>query len=351
MDRAQLLTLTAPEMTVLVGGLRVLDANVGQSRHGVFTDRPGTLTNDFFVNLLDMGTEWRESASDGVFEGRDRATGKVKWTGTRVDLVFGVELPAPRPRRGLRLRRREGEVRARLRGRLGQGHEPRSLRPRLISMGWKSGAPAGDRRGPLRARTRIANKFVNVGTSCLDGRGGGRESMSHTLIPTTAKPDSTSTTTVPRSRSARRGSQRGQRESATVGGEARDAEGVGPCPPGHPRTAASADPVARLDHIGGGDWREVGLHLCRMPWGPAIADLSGRSLDRHALRKPLPRADAGGVWLPASVDPRQLPTVNRELSRRSGELATDEAHQERTIGLADRGELHSQLNRALGPAG
>jgi catalase-peroxidase len=88
-DRAQLLTLTAPEMTVLLGGLRVLDANVGQSRLGVFTDRPGTLTNDFFVNLLDMSTEWRESATAGVFEGRDRATGKLKWTGTRVDLVFG----------------------------------------------------------------------------------------------------------------------------------------------------------------------------------------------------------------------------------------------------------------------
>ncbi len=88
-DRAQLLTLTAPEMTVLVGGLRVLDANVGQLRHGVFTDRPGNLTNDFFVHLLDMGTEWKESATKGVYEGRERATGKLKWTGTRVDLVFG----------------------------------------------------------------------------------------------------------------------------------------------------------------------------------------------------------------------------------------------------------------------
>jgi len=88
-DRAQLLTLTAPEMTVLVGGLRVLGANVGQSAHGVFTKQPGTLTNDFFVNLLDMGTEWKPSSSDGVYEGRDRATGDVKWTGTRVDLVFG----------------------------------------------------------------------------------------------------------------------------------------------------------------------------------------------------------------------------------------------------------------------
>jgi catalase-peroxidase len=89
-DRAQLLTLTAPEMTALLGGLRVLNANVGGSPHGVFTGRPGTLTNDFFVNLLDMGTEWK-SVSDAadVFEGRDRATGAVKWTGTRADLVFG----------------------------------------------------------------------------------------------------------------------------------------------------------------------------------------------------------------------------------------------------------------------
>ena len=89
-DKAQLLTLTAPEMTALVGGMRVLNANFGQSRHGVFTDRPETLTNDFFVNLLDMNTEWKPtSKNEDVFEGRDRATGKRKWTGTRVDLVFG----------------------------------------------------------------------------------------------------------------------------------------------------------------------------------------------------------------------------------------------------------------------
>ncbi len=88
-DRAQLLGLTAPEMTVLVGGLRVLGANHGGSAHGVFTDRPGALTNDFFVNLLDMGTEWKPARSAGVYEGRDRATGKRKWTGTRADLVFG----------------------------------------------------------------------------------------------------------------------------------------------------------------------------------------------------------------------------------------------------------------------
>jgi catalase-peroxidase len=89
-DRASLLTLTAPEMTVLVGGMRALGANVGQSKHGVFTNRPDTLTNDFFVNLLDMGTKWQKSAaSEGVLEGRDRATGELKWTGTVVDLVFG----------------------------------------------------------------------------------------------------------------------------------------------------------------------------------------------------------------------------------------------------------------------
>ena len=89
-DRAQLLTLTAPEMTVLIGGMRVLNANFGQAKHGVFTNRPEVLTNDFFVNLLDMNTKWEPaSASEGVYEGRDRVTGKTKWTGTRVDLVFG----------------------------------------------------------------------------------------------------------------------------------------------------------------------------------------------------------------------------------------------------------------------
>ena len=89
-DRAQLLTLTAPEMTVLVGGMRVLNANFGQSQHGVFTKRPETLSNDFFVNLLDMSTTWKATSEDeDVFEGHDRTTGKLKWTGTRVDLIFG----------------------------------------------------------------------------------------------------------------------------------------------------------------------------------------------------------------------------------------------------------------------
>lgn len=90
LDRAQLLTLTGPELTVLIGGMRVLNTNYGQSKHGVFTKRPETLTNDFFVNLLDMNTKWQASTtSEGVFEGRDRKTGQVKWTGTRVDLIFG----------------------------------------------------------------------------------------------------------------------------------------------------------------------------------------------------------------------------------------------------------------------
>jgi len=88
-DRANLLTLTVPEMSVLVGGLRTLDANAGGTRHGVFTSRPGALTNDFFVNLLDMSTVWSKSADAGLYEGRDRKSGQVKWTATPVDLLFG----------------------------------------------------------------------------------------------------------------------------------------------------------------------------------------------------------------------------------------------------------------------
>ncbi|HEU0147399.1 MAG TPA: peroxidase family protein, partial [Bradyrhizobium sp.] len=88
-DKAQLLTLSAPEMTVLVGGLRALNANYNQSKHGIFTDKPETLTNDFFVNLLDMGVEWTPSSTEGVYEGKERASGQTKWTATRVDLVFG----------------------------------------------------------------------------------------------------------------------------------------------------------------------------------------------------------------------------------------------------------------------
>ncbi len=129
-DKAQLLTLTAPEMTVLVGGMRVLNTNVGQSQHGVFTKRPETLTNDFFVNLLDMGTEWKPvSNDDDVFEGRDRKTGELKWTGTRVDLVFGSNSQLRAIAEVYAQRRRAGEVRQRLRRGLEQGDEPRPLRP------------------------------------------------------------------------------------------------------------------------------------------------------------------------------------------------------------------------------
>ena len=133
-DRAQLLTLTAPEMTVLVGGLRVLGANAGKSTHGVFTKRPETLTNDFFVNLLDMGTQWQPTAgSEGVYEGRDRKTKEVKWTGTRVDLIFGSHSQLRALAEVYASARFEGEVREGLRGGVGQGDGPRSLRPRLIS--------------------------------------------------------------------------------------------------------------------------------------------------------------------------------------------------------------------------
>ena len=127
------LSLSAPEMTVLVGGMRALNANHGRAAHGVFTDRPETLTNDFFVNLLDMGTEWKTSAAaENVYEGRDprHRRGQVDRDRGRPRLRF--ELPAPRHRRGLRVRRLRGEVRDRLRRGVGQGHEPRPLRPRLI---------------------------------------------------------------------------------------------------------------------------------------------------------------------------------------------------------------------------
>ena len=131
-DRAQLLTLTAPEMTVLVGGLRVLGANVGKSTHGVFTKRPGTLTNDFFVNLLDMSTQWQPSAgSEGVYEGRDRKTNEVRWTGTRADLIFGSHSQLRALAEVYAMRRCEGEVCQGLRDGVDQGDEPRSLRSRL----------------------------------------------------------------------------------------------------------------------------------------------------------------------------------------------------------------------------
>ena len=147
LDRANLLTLTAREMTVLVGGMRVLDANFGRAAEGVFTDRKGTLTNDFFVNLLDMNTEWKPSVnSENVYEGRDRRTGEVTRTATAVDLVFGSSSATSGDRRGLRVRRFRATVRARLRGCMGQGDEPRSIRSRLIRSDLRSrGGVGGDR--------------------------------------------------------------------------------------------------------------------------------------------------------------------------------------------------------------
>ena len=115
----------------MVGGLRVLGANFGQSEHGVFTDRPGALTNDFFVNLLDMGTEWRKSsAGEHVYEGHDRRTGQVKWTGTAVDLVFGSNSQLRAIAEVYACDDAQPDVRARLRGGVGQGDESGSLRPR-----------------------------------------------------------------------------------------------------------------------------------------------------------------------------------------------------------------------------
>ena len=134
LDRAQLLTLTAPEMTVLIGGMRVLGANYGKSQHGVFTGRPGALTNDFFVNLLDMRTAWQPTAADAdVFEGRDRATGALEVDGYPRGSGLRLELPAPSFGRSLWVCGRPGEVRARLCSGLEQGDEPRPLRPRLIA--------------------------------------------------------------------------------------------------------------------------------------------------------------------------------------------------------------------------
>ena len=133
-DKASLLTLSAPEMTVLVGGLRVLGANYDGSDLGVLTARKGTLTNDFFVNLLDMGTIWQPvSEAEETFEGRDRVDGRDPLDGKPRRPGLRLELPAARHRRGLRERRRAGEVRARLRRRLGQGHDARSVRPHARS--------------------------------------------------------------------------------------------------------------------------------------------------------------------------------------------------------------------------
>ena len=134
-DRASLLNLTAPEMTALVGGLRVLGANAGGAAHGALTSRPGVLSNDFFTNLLDMGTVWGGSSAEHVYEGKSRATGAVTWTATAVDLVFGSNSVLRAVAEVYAAGDGRIEVRGRLRGRLDQGHERRPLRPGLVSPG------------------------------------------------------------------------------------------------------------------------------------------------------------------------------------------------------------------------
>ncbi len=156
-DRANLLTLSPPELTVLVGGLRALNANVGQSRHGVFTGRPGTLTNDFFVNLLDMRTKWQKSATDaGVLEGLDRDDGRAKADGHRRRSRVRFELGAPGAGRGVCVERRAGGVRARLRRGLGQGDEPRSFRPGVAL----AGRDVGGHPAPMRPGHRVIRRQV-----------------------------------------------------------------------------------------------------------------------------------------------------------------------------------------------
>ena len=164
---------------MLVGGMRALNANFGHTAHGVFTDRPGTLTNDFFVNLLDMGTEWKASASaENVYEGRDRATRRGQVDRHRRRPRLRLELPAPRARGGLRGRRRAGEVRARLRRRVGQGHEPRSLRPRLTTSPARRGRPfPATRRRPdhplqrVGAAREVGVAALNIAAGAARGRG------------------------------------------------------------------------------------------------------------------------------------------------------------------------------------
>ena len=159
-DRASMLTLTVPEMTALIGGMRALNANAGSTRHGVFTDRPGTLTNDFFVNLLDMSTAWTKSESDaGVYEGRDRASGDLKWTATPVDLVYRLTLRAARSRGSLCRRRRRREVPRRLCRRLGQGDEPRPIRCAVTPIAGRVWTPM------CREQRRIVGKSSPCGAS------------------------------------------------------------------------------------------------------------------------------------------------------------------------------------------
>ena len=151
-ERAYLLGVTAPELTVLVGGLRALGANHGGSKHGVFTDKPGVLTNDFFVNLLDMSTEWKPSeTAENVYEGHDRASGAAEVDRDRDRPCVRVELGAACVGRGLRTGRLQGQVRGGLRRGVGQGDEQRSVRPRVTAeRSTETAAPRANVRGAQR---------------------------------------------------------------------------------------------------------------------------------------------------------------------------------------------------------
>ena len=200
-DRAQLLTLTAPEMTVLVGGLRVLGANAGESKHGVFTKQPETLTNDFFVNLLDMSTEWQPAGSDGVYEGRDRKTKAVKWTGTRVDLIFGSHSQLRALRGGLCVRGLEGEVREGLRGGVDQGDErwTASTSPDLCGKVF-----AGFQKSGRRFRT-TGTPPLGLVLQPTAHRRGRRRRRPRPCAPTSARRPGPSRTRAPRSGGCARG--------------------------------------------------------------------------------------------------------------------------------------------------
>ncbi len=168
-DRANLLTLTVPEMTVLVGGMRALNANAGQSAHGVFTSRPGTLSNDFFVNLLDMSTKWTKSSqAEGLYEGLDRATGKPKWTATPVDLVFGSNSELRAIAEVYAANDATREVRAGLRGGVDQGHEP-GPRDALTFLARQ------ERRRAQRRRSTLAGLQLRSGPVCPPTFHPGRE--------------------------------------------------------------------------------------------------------------------------------------------------------------------------------
>ena len=171
-DKARLLTLTAPEMTVLVGGMRALGANYDGSPQGVFTDRPGVLSNDFFVNVLDMGTTWTPTTdAEETFEGRDRVSGAQKWTASRVDLVFGSNSQLRALAEVYASEDAKREVRSRLRRCVGQGHEPGPLRHRLVAEQSRGATQPSGCVAPLSAPATTRHLNVSTQRPYCAGRG------------------------------------------------------------------------------------------------------------------------------------------------------------------------------------